>query len=208
MGTPTLAPLSGQDRAAFVALMDGVFECDPWYAALFGSGAQPRRAEFLSFLFDLSNWTGAELVGLWQGDRLLGAYILDGPDIRVWAWPRVVVRALTGPIGLSWQNADLIRRYLSHTRSAVPRGRTHYLTLIGVSAAVRGQGLGRRLLEVLLTRVDRDGATLGIGLDTENAANVGFYERFGFSVTRTTVLEGIVIHSLFRPRGPGHACAR
>ncbi len=208
MVTSTLAPLTGQDRAAFVALMDAAFASDPWYVALFGSGVQPRRAEFLSFLFDLSLWTGAEMVGLRQDDLLLGAYILDMPDVRVWAWPRVVSRALSGPIGLSWRNAGVIRRYLGHTRAALPRGRTHYLTLIGVSAAVRGQGLGRRLLEMLLTRVDGDGATLGIGLDTENAANVDFYERFGFSVTRTAVLEGIVIHSLFRPRGSGHACAR
>ena len=211
MDTSLLAPLTEPDRDAFVALMAGVFAADPWYVALFGRDApdaERRRREFMAFLFDLSLWTGSELMGLWHADRLMGAYILDVPDVRVWAWPRVALRALTGPIGLSWRNAGLIRRYLGHTRSAVPNGRTHYLALIGVAATARGQGLGRRLLERLLTRVDRDGTTGGIGLDTENAANLGFYERFGFSVSKTVELEGVVIHSLFRPRGPDLSCDR
>ncbi|HRE25002.1 MAG TPA: GNAT family N-acetyltransferase [Anaerolineales bacterium] len=199
MGTPTLAPLAGPDRDAFVALMDGAFAYDPWYVALFGRGAQPRRAEFLSFLFDLSQWTGAEMVGLWEGGRLLGASILDRPEVRISGWPRVIARALAGPIGLSWRNARLLAPYLRHTRAVLPRGRTYYLTLIGVEAAARGQGVGRRLLEAVLAEVDADTTTLGVGLDTENAANVGLYERFGFFVTRAVPLDKVTVHCMFRP---------
>jgi len=196
--------LTERHRADFVALMEGAFAEDPWFVALFADapdmgGAQRRRAEFLGFLFDLSLWTGSDMRGLWEGDRLLGASILDRPEVRISGWPRVIARALAGPIGLSWLNARLIVPYLRHTRAALPRGRTYYLTLIGVEAAARGRGVGRRLLETVLAEVDADATTLGVGLDTENPANVGLYERFGFSVTQTAPLDRVTVHCMFRP---------
>lgn len=202
MSTPTLSALTERDRADFVAVMSGAFAADPWYVALFGldtPGSERRRREFFAFLFDLSLWTGSEVCGLRHAGRLVGAYILGAPAARVTAWPRVVVRAFTGPIGLTWRNARLIAAYLQHTRAALPRGRTHDLALIGVDAALRGQGLGRIMLDDIVARVDSDPLALGIGLDTENADNVGLYRRFGFVLTTTAVVGPVNIHCMFRP---------
>lgn len=202
MGTPTLSALTERDRADFVDVTSGAFAADPWYVALFGAhspDSERRRREFFAFLFDLSRWTGSEVRGLRHAGRLVGAYILDVPAVRVGAWPRVVARALTKPIGLSWRNARLIAAYLQHTRAVLPRGRTHYLALIGVDAGLRGQGYGRIMLDDILARVDDDPLALGIGLDTENAENVGLYQRFGFALAATTVVGPVNVHCLFRP---------
>jgi ribosomal protein S18 acetylase RimI-like enzyme len=194
-----LSALTSPDRAAFVDLMGAAFEADPWFATLFGP-AVDRRRDFLAFLFDLSLWTGAELRGLRESDRLLGATVLETPDVRHSAWPRVVLRALTGRIGLTWRNVRPISAYLRQTRAALPRGRSYYLSLIGVDPAVRGLGHGRTMLESILGRVSRDTSSIGIGLDTENDANVALYERFGFVVMRTTRVGAVAVHSLFRSR--------
>ena len=165
MGTPTLSALTERDRADFVDVTSGAFAADPWYVALFGAhspDSERRRREFFAFLFDLSLWTGSEVRGLRHAGRLVGAYILDVPAVRVGAWPRVVARALTKPIGLSWRNARLIAAYLQHTRAVLPRGRTHYLALIGVDAGLRGQGYGRIMLDDILARFDDDPLALGM----------------------------------------------
>ena len=194
-----LSALTSKDRAAFVDLMDAAFEADPWFVTLFGP-AVDRRRDFLAFLFDLSLWTGAELRGLRESNRLLGATVLETPDVRHSAWPRVALRALTGRIGLTWRNVRPISAYLRQSRAALPQGRSYYLTLIGVDRDVRGLGHGRRMLESILGRVSRDTSSIGIALDTENDANVALYERFGFVVTRTARVGAVTVHSLFRSR--------
>lgn len=202
MDTPTLSALTERDRADFVEVMSRAFAVDPWYVALFGPNSpasERRRREFFAFLFDLSLWTGSEVRGLRHAGRLVGAYILDAPETQGRAWPRVVARAVTEPIGLSWRNARLITTYLRHTRAALPRGRTHYLALIAVDAGLRGRGFGRLMLDDVVARVDEDPRALGIGLDTENADNVGLYQRFGFALTATTVVGPVSVHCLFRP---------
>lgn len=198
----TPVDLTGNDRSAFVDLMATAFALDPWFVTLFDAGlAGSRRSrDFLSFLFDLSLWTGADLRGLWQADRLMGAYVLERPDAKQSGWPRVVWRALSGSIGLSWRNVPQLSPYMRHTRSALPRGRCYYLTLIGVDQAFRGRGLGRRMLDEILARVDHDATAVGIGLDTENPANVRWYEPFGFRVTTQAALSGVDVTCMFRPR--------
>lgn len=198
----TLVDLTANDRPAFVDLMAGAFALDPWFVTLFGAGRDGLRKsrDFLSFLFELSLWTGADLRGFWHGDRLIGGYVLEKPDARPSGWPRVVWRALSGPIGLSWRNVPQLSPYMRHTRESLPRGRCYYLTLIGVDAADRGRGLGRFMLAEILARVDQDSTAVGIGLDTENPANVRLYERFGFRVVANATLSGVDVTCMFRQR--------
>ncbi len=198
----TLVDLTTSDRSAFVELMAPAFARDPWFITLFGAGplGHRRSRDFLSFLFDLSLWTGTDLRGLWRADRLIGAYVLERPVAKQSGWPRVVWRALSGPIGLSWRNVRQLSPYMRHTRAALPCGRCYYLMLIGVDEAFRGRGLGRRMLDEILARVDHDATAMGIGLDTENPVNVRLYERFGFSVTARAAVSGVDVACMFRPR--------
>jgi len=53
-----------------------------------------------------------------------------------------------------------------------------YLSILGVRPTVRGQGLAQRLLELTLSRADRQGATCY--LETFNPLSLPFYRRLGF----------------------------
>ncbi len=63
-----------------------------------------------------------------------------------------------------------------------PTGEHWYLPWLAVDPARQRAGLGERLLERGLRRVDRDG--LPAYLETPNPRTIAFYERRGFQVTR------------------------
>jgi len=69
---------------------------------------------------------------------------------------------------------------LARFDGAHPRDEPHYyLSLLGTHPAQRGQGLGMRLLEENLSRIDEE--HMPCYLESSNPANNHRYERFGFS---------------------------
>ncbi len=64
-----------------------------------------------------------------------------------------------------------------------------YLALVATHPDARGQGLGRTVLQPGIERAERDGVPAV--LETSNEANVGWYERLGFEVTRKLELNAI-----------------
>ncbi|MDH6678359.1 ribosomal protein S18 acetylase RimI-like enzyme [Rhodococcus sp. LBL1] len=61
-----------------------------------------------------------------------------------------------------------------------------YLATIGTSAAGRGGGYGKALLNSRLSRCDAEGAPAY--LESSKEANIPYYERFGFEVTGQAVI--------------------
>lgn len=73
-----------------------------------------------------------------------------------------------------------------------------YLSMIGTRDDSRGLGLGRRLLERVLTICDTDG--FPAHLESSNGRNVGLYERHGFEVRgEFEVAPGVVLRPMTRP---------
>lgn len=93
-----------------------------------------------------------------------------------------------------------INAYMRFTTSVRPRGRHHYLVFIGVLPKCQGQGIGGEMLRYLHGIVDADESSLGVGLDTENEANVGYYERFGYELVGTKKIGEVEVYVMFRKR--------
>lgn len=98
--------------------------------------------------------------------------------LRSGAFPRNLPRA-------PWLLAGLLR--LDREQ---PKAEHFYLAALGVDPSAQGRGLGRRLIEPVLEICDTD--RVGAYLESSNPANVDFYVRCGFRVTRRVTL----------PRGP------
>lgn len=96
--------------------------------------------------------------------------------------PGDVVRAL--PMGLRAFGPTRIPKALA-TLDAIerrhPREPHWYLELLGTDPLRKGRGAAGGLLGPVLDNADRDG--LPAYLESSKAANVGFYERWGFEVT-------------------------
>ncbi|AYA25991.1 MAG: GNAT family N-acetyltransferase [Rhodococcus sp. (in: high G+C Gram-positive bacteria)] len=78
-------------------------------------------------------------------------------------------------------------RQVDETLDAAHPGEPHwYLSTIGTSPAARGTGLGTALMKAGLDRADAEHAPAY--LESSKEANVPYYERFGFEVTRAIVV--------------------
>lgn len=63
-----------------------------------------------------------------------------------------------------------------------------YLMTIGTTPAARGRGYGQALLDSQLNRCDAAG--LPAYLESSKESNIGYYERFGFTVTGKLTIPG------------------
>ena len=84
-----------------------------------------------------------------------------------------------------------------------PRDDHWFLAILGTDPDRQGQGVGRLLIEECTNRCDVEG--IGAYLESSKAANVAYYERFGFRVTgEVSVPGGPTLWTMWRePRPPG-----
>ena len=83
-----------------------------------------------------------------------------------------------------------------------PRQPHWYLALLATDPAVQGRGIGSALLAPVLERCDRD-QTVAF-TETQKEANVSWYARAGFDVTREIRLPGTpTVWCLLRQPGRG-----
>lgn len=91
-------------------------------------------------------------------------------------------------------------QYMRFTTSVRPKERHHYLVFIGVHPEAQGKGVGTQLLNEIHRIVDSDVHSVGIGLDTENVANIAYYQRFGYTLTGEKTIGDVTIYTLFRKK--------
>jgi len=129
---------------------------------------------------------GEPVLGAFAGGRLAGVALVSGSDgpssdaldghrEALWAELGAAARARYEAYGAAASAATV----------AVAGPRLH-LNLLGTSPASRGLGLGNALVRHVLERADAQRRT--VTTTTEDAANVGFYERHGFTVLGTAAL--------------------
>jgi ribosomal protein S18 acetylase RimI-like enzyme len=90
-------------------------------------------------------------------------------------------------------------RSFEHLQARHPAEPHWYLATLGVHPEAQRRGIGRALVAHLLQRADAEACATY--LETDRAANVPFYESFGFRVCeQSEVLETPVWHMHRRPR--------
>jgi len=120
------------------------------------------------------------------------AYPLPAPSL----WAQLHTLFVQGPgVRLRWG------RVFEHLDRLHPMEPHWYLATLGVAPDARGRGVGRALLATLLERADRD--ALPCYLETDVAANLGFYEPAGFRVEQESQVIGARVWHMRRPPAPG-----
>jgi ribosomal protein S18 acetylase RimI-like enzyme len=132
------------------------------------------------------------------GDRIAGAALWMPPG----AWPATAGRKLrmTPALTVALIAAGGRTRAWLRTGAALEADTRDgwYLIALGVDPSAQRRGAGGRLLGPVLALADADGAT--VGLHTSDPANVAYYRRSGFTVTRP-------LGELF-PGGPAYLTMR
>jgi GNAT superfamily N-acetyltransferase len=159
---------------------------DPFYVAItedYGD-TESRRIEALSRYFDYSMSEGA------RSGRCV-TVLDEGPAAAVWLLPGSAERttaearakaaflaAILGPKGV--ENYRRIMDFMTPRAQSAVKGSAWYLSIIGVSPAAQGRGIGGRVVHTTLAEADQIGASCF--LETFSQRNLPFYQRFGFEV--------------------------
>ena len=172
---------SQRDRAAEV--LARAFHDDPIYTSVIPEETQ--RFPSLRSLFRPVVKYGLLYGEAYSTSAVDGAACWMPPgstEVTVWRAVRAGMMMIPTRIGRdAWRRFSLMLTYTEelHKRLMV---RPHwYLWVLGVEPAAQGQGVGGRLIELVLNRADRDGVPCY--LETETEWNAAFYGRRGFEVT-------------------------
>ncbi len=110
-----------------------------------------------------------------------------GTGAAVWAPPRVTFthaddeRFEAELLPLAGDDLPRIGELVDLLDSNHPRDPHYYLDLLGVVPEQQGRGIGSALLDLVLDRADREGASAY--LEATSPANLALFERHGFEVS-------------------------
>jgi GNAT superfamily N-acetyltransferase len=166
------------------ALVDSLCE-DPFYVAITRAFAddETRRRQALTRYFDYCMSEGARMGRLVVlPDPAVGAavWLLPADSSAHEAEANAKAAFLADTLGAT--GADAYKRIIDFMRrraSAAVAESAWYLSIVGVSPAAQGQGIGRRLIEPTLAEADAAGTECY--LETFGSRTPSFYERLGFS---------------------------
>jgi len=195
----TVVPSEPTERARVVDLLARALLDNPSNIAMFPQNER-RRLRSIRALYSvmLSDLAQPPLIGRLSG-RIVGASVVAMPErcfyrrsqahartVRVGGRqltvesPRVplgqLLRLLSVGPGALQRAAVMGRSGSEHD----PTERHWHVELVGVEKELRGQGIGRRLMEAALRQTDH--AHEPAYLETDTVENVRFYERLGFEV--------------------------
>ncbi|MDA3040719.1 MAG: GNAT family N-acetyltransferase [Actinomycetota bacterium] len=195
------------DRAQVAAVLTDAFAEDPLTSFMF---AHPVRGEVQrQRMMEISAERGIALghTYVWRSsadraddhDR-----VIDG--VALWAPPgQSFFGAAEGrQIGDLLTGADatrlpLLSAGMSEVHAHEPQEPHFHLQFCGVRSALRGQGIGAKLLRGSLELIDRLGYLAF--LESSNARNVSLYQREGFDVqAEVEIPEGPIIRPMLRHR--------
>ncbi|MFF3063503.1 GNAT family N-acetyltransferase [Oerskovia sp. NPDC057915] len=205
----TVRDLHRSEHHQAASLLASAFAADPLFLDLFGDvrrepAARRRALRLTSWALGANRLLGGRRRAVVDGARVVGVAVVEPPQGTVRRTGGAALAALRfAPVALSLPAATTTRlnRYGRETRALVPAAPHHYLTMIGVDPAAQGTGLGGALLGDVVTLAERDPRSAGVGLDTENPANLGLYARHGFAPSGEVATATFTAHVLFHPRG-------
>ena len=170
-----MEPVAASDQAKAIAALVSAFIADPVERWLY-----PTPLAYLTrFSAFVAAFGGAafEQETVWSlgGLTAVAMWLPPGAAVN----DDAIVAALSESVPADRHPATFA--VLEQMDAAHPRDPHWYLPWFGVDCARQGGGLGSKLLEQCLVRVDADAAPAF--LETPNPRTVPFYERHGFGVT-------------------------
>ena len=181
---------------AAIEIITAAFADDPGMRRFVGNSAEPDRLRrsIVEAIVRAHIAAGEPAYLLtWKGEPA-GAALVDvsrAPMRMVLGVLKTWTHWLRLPLTSIW------RLIASLARSRAGSDTTsNYLVMVGIRPEMQGLGLGGTFVRMLEQTV-RPGR--GWSLDTENEANVRFYEKLGFSRVNTVDWAGLTIHQMHKP---------
>lgn len=186
--TFTLEKLTPPRLAAAAQAMSNAYQCDPLYTFVVPDADQRRRWLPILKRELLRNTLryGETYIAVGADNSVRGVLALTPPHCYPHPWwteLRLFWNVLLRPtpwcptLSTVWP----IRRYAAVFEEIHYPDPHWYVDTVGVDPAWQRQGVGKAFLQQTIDLAQR--SNLPIWLETQTAANVGYYEGFGFRVT-------------------------
>lgn len=191
-----------EDIPACARVLAEAFRDDPLMAAIWPK-ARPRHAAlpayFTASLRHFHMAAGGIQVAADADGRIGAAAVWDAPGTWSIGAGRILraVPELLAPMGTRAPAAIRVLRALDAHH---PHDPEHwYLANLGAADEFRGQGFAARLMASRLSQCDRE--QLGAYLVATRTENVQYYEKFGFTTTKSFALPGnqATMWAMWRP---------
>ncbi len=190
---PALYQLTKEDIPKAVACLKDAFQNDPLWAEVFKN--DHRRDKSLSSFFTIPLLYGMkygkvyatspeiEGVAVWMPDK--------HADMTMWGMMRSGGLSYGMKMGKETiRNLSIISKQLGPDRKRLMKNKPYiYLTIIGVTSAMQGKGLGGILMDALKEECSSKGVHLY--LETEAEENLTFYKKHGLTVLQKIVFKKI-----------------
>lgn len=201
---PILETLETLEIESCAQVIMRAFKNDPLFTHALSSDEE--KASFARFLLKKSLSLGEKSIVMKDQTTILGvaSYERDSGSVLKGLINMVrfdfIREIITLKRMLSPDSFAFFNRYMRFTTSVRPKAPHYYLVFIGIAPEAQGRGRGRTIIEEIHARVDADTMSVGIGLDTENEANVAYYESFGYKLVDQRNIDGVTVYAMFRSK--------
>ena len=194
--TGELVQISGADAGPILA---EAFAADPAMEFFTGSSRgdvqAPLRSQILRILVRVHELSRQSLCGWRAENRIMGCALVEDRPNRL-RHGVAMLRMLPAAMRLPKETLSRLNAYALLSQRGRPNGVTHFLALLGMADEARGKGHGTRFLHALHSHY---GPAAHWALDTENQANLSFYENVGYRAYATEALGQVSMFKLHRP---------
>ncbi len=175
---------TAQEVGTIGAVLARAFYEDPVFTYFFPD--DERRARRTPSLFRREAARVRRTGEVWCGAGIEAAALWSAPG----RWRVTGLDAVReAPTALLFgRRIPLAFRYLQELEKAHPRQPHWYLGVLGTDPLQQGKGFGSAVMAPVLKRCDESG--VAAYLESSKEANVPFYERHGFRVTRELTVKG------------------
>jgi ribosomal protein S18 acetylase RimI-like enzyme len=165
---------------ATIDVLARAFARNPIHIAAFGAD-RAVQCNRVFFRLGLSLFRGRRLVAMRGADVVGFVHWVESPACQLSLLQRVgLVPGMVRGFGLS--STVRVGSWLSTWSQHDCRAPHWHFGPIGVEPAAQGRGVGRLLMEPFCAALDR-AAAVGF-LETDEPANVAYYQKFGFTVVK------------------------
>lgn len=194
MSSISIRPLALNETDTAAALLARAFVTNPLHVAAFGRDQLATNEAF--FRIGLSVMKGSTWAAV-EGTRMVGVvHWVPAPDCQFSIIEKVrMMPAMVKGLGL--RPAINVSTWLSSWSKRDPSEPHMHVGPIAVDPDQQRRRIGHVMMDACCAALDRDGIK-GV-LETDRPENVAFYERFGFLVTATIPVLGVLNYFMQRP---------
>lgn len=192
--------LTQADRAGLVTCLSIAFYDYPVMRFILrdsGKHYDEHLAALIGFFCDIRLICKAPVLGIRSDSQIVAAALINEPSRGPLPLPPAELERLRSVLGE--QAYDRLVRFETKSSEPEPAAPHHYLGMIGVHPARRGERLAGALLQSVKEMAIADPESIGVCLTTENSANLPFYEHFGYRVIGEVDIEDLHSWCLFLP---------